>query len=139
MPHRFISVNILDIILGIIPATLVGVFDFDKNIIAHMIGCYTGALIKWGYDVKIKKMDKPWATFYAVISLGAGFIIGNSVADYFKIATVSHQILGYMISAIAANYLVYGLIKIFIQLEAQSWTMSRDYIKKALKDWINSK
>ena len=139
MPHRYISFNILDVVLGFLPTTLVGLFDFDQHIIIHMIGCYTGALIKWGYDVKIKKMDKPWATFYAFISLGAGFIIGNSAVDYFKIETVSHQILGYMISAIAANYLVYGLIKIFIGLESQSWTLTKDYFKKALKDWINSK
>lgn len=139
MPHRFISFNILDFILSFVPVGLVGIFDFDTYIIAHMVGCYTGALIKWGYDVKLKKMDRSWATFYALISIGAGYIIGNSFNEHYKIALVSDQIFVFMVSAIGANYLVMGAIKIFIGLEQSSWKLTKEYFKNWLKGFINDK
>lgn len=140
MPHRLISFSILDLILGLLPTGLVGLFDFDQLIIAHMIGCYTGAYIKLLYDLKIKKMDRQWAFMYALGSVSFGYVLANGFVDYYKIKSgVGFEILIYAVMAIAANFVAVGVIKILTGLEQNSWNLTKDYFKKALRNWLNSK
>jgi uncharacterized membrane protein YuzA (DUF378 family) len=140
MPHRLISYSFLDLLLGLLPTGLVGLFDFDQLIIAHMIGCYTGAYIKLLYDLKIKKMERQWAFMYALGSVSFGYVLANGFVDYYKIdAGLGFEILIYALMAIAANFVAVGVIKILAGLEQDSWKMTKDYFKKWLKNWVNSK
>ena len=41
--------------------------------------------------------------------------------------------------AIAANFVAVGVIKILTGLEQNSWNLTKDYFKKALRNWLNSK
>lgn len=140
MPHRIISINILDLILGLFPTALVGLFDFDQLIIVHMLGCYTGAYFKLLYDLKIKKMERQWAFLYALSSVSFGYALANGFIDYYKIKqSVGFEILIYAFMAIVANFVGVAIIKIMAGLEQDSWKLSKEYFKRAIRNFLGIK
>lgn len=140
MPHRLFTINILDLILGLFPTCLVGLFDFDQLIIAHMLGCYTGAYFKLLYDLKIKKMERQWAFLYALSSVSFGYALATGFIDYYKIKqTVGFEILLYATMAIIANFVGVAVIKIMAGLEQDSWKLSKEYFKKAIRNFLGIK
>lgn len=139
MPHRFITYNIIDLILGLLTVGLVGIFAFDPLIIAHMLATYTGAYFKLLYDLKIKKTENQWAIMYALSSVSFGYLMGNACVSYFKITDISIDMLAFALCAIASNYVAVASIKIFSYLESNSVSLTKDALKKSIRNFLGIK